>query len=145
MASVFVSDGKIAKIIREGQDPEPVEGSIDSETAFRQAQRPSTQVIDAQGKYLIPGIIDEHVHFREPGLTYKGDIYTESHAAVAGGVTSFMDMPNTDPQTTTQELLQQKFDLAAEKSLANYSFYLGATNDNLSEIVKTDPKKVCGI
>ena len=119
VASVFVSDGKIAKIIREGQDPEPVEGSIDSETAFRQAQRPSTQVIDAQGKYLIPGIVDEHVHFREPGLTYKGDIYTESHAAVAGGVTSFMDMPNTDPQTTTQELLQQKFDLAAEKSLAN--------------------------
>ena len=145
VASVFVSDGKIAKIIREGQDPEPVEGSIDSETAFRQAQRPSTQVIDATGKYLIPGIIDEHVHFREPGLTYKGDIYTESHAAVAGGVTSFMDMPNTDPQTTTQELLQQKFDLASEKSLANYSFYLGATNDNLSEIVKTDPKKVCGI
>ena len=145
VASVFVSDGKIAKIIRESEVPEPVEGPIDSETAFRQAQRPSTQVIDAQGKYLIPGIIDEHVHFREPGLTYKADIYTESHAAVAGGVTSFMDMPNTDPQTTTQELLQEKFDLAAEKSLANYSFYLGATNDNLAEIVKTDPKRVCGI
>ena len=124
VASVFVSDGKIAKIVREGQVPEPVvaehgrsvEGSIDSETAFRQVQRPSVQVIDAQGKYLIPGIIDEHVHFREPGLTYKADIYTESHAAVAGGVTSFMDMPNTIPQTTTQDLLQEKFDLAAEKS-----------------------------
>ena len=132
VASVFVSDGKIAKIIRENQAPEPVEG-------------PVHRVIDATGKYLIPGIIDEHVHFREPGLTHKADIYTESRAAVAGGVTSFMDMPNTNPQTTTQELLQQKFDLAAEKSLANYSFYLGATNDNLAEVVKTDPKKVCGI
>jgi dihydroorotase len=136
VASVFVSDGKIAKIVREDQD---------KDSALRQAQGPSTQVIDATGKYLIPGIIDEHVHFREPGLTHKADIYTESRAAVAGGVTSFMDMPNTNPQTTTQELLQQKFDLAAEKSLANYSFYLGATNDNLAEIVKTDPKLVCGI
>ena len=129
VASVFVSDGKIAKIVREGE-------------AFDAG---SSQIIDAQGKYLIPGIIDEHVHFREPGLTYKADIYTESRAAVAGGVTSFMDMPNTNPQTTTQELLQQKFDLAAEKSLANYSFYLGATNYNLAEVVKTDPKRVCGI
>ena len=128
-ASVFVSDGKIAKIIPES---EPFDVG-------------SATVIDGTGKYLIPGIIDEHVHFREPGLTHKADIYTESRAAVAGGVTSFMDMPNTNPQTTTQELLQQKFDLAAEKSLANYSFYLGATNDNLSEVVKTDPKKVCGI
>ena len=132
VASVFVSDGKIAKIVRESQVPELVEG-------------PAWEVIDATGKYLIPGIIDEHVHFREPGLTHKADIYTESRAAVASGVTSFMDMPNTNPQTTTQELLQQKFDLAAEKSLANYSFYLGATNDNLAEVVKTDPKTVCGI
>lgn len=134
VASVFVSDGMIAKIIRDNQVPEPVEGPF-----------PSTQVIDATGKYLLPGIIDEHVHFREPSLTHKADIYSESRAAVAGGVTSFMDMPNTNPQTTTQELLQQKFDLAAEKSLANYSFYLGATNDNLAEVVKTDPKRVCGI
>lgn len=102
-------------------------------------------VIDAEGLYLIPGIIDEHVHFREPGLTQKADIFTESRAAVAGGVTSFMDMPNTNPQTTTQELLKQKFDLAAQKSAANFSFYLGATNDNIDEIVKTDSKKVCGI
>ena len=153
VASVFVSDGKIAKIIRESQVPESVEGPVDNESAFnyveceafRQAQRPSTQVIDGTGKYLIPGIIDEHVHFREPGLTQKADIYTESRAAVAGGVTSFMDMPNTVPQTTTQELVQQKFDLAAEKSLANYSFYFGATNDNLAEVVKTDPQTVCGI
>ena len=136
VASVFVCDGKIAKIVREDQEEDP---------ALRQAQGPFTQIIDATGKYLIPGIIDEHVHFREPGLTQKADIYTESRAAVAGGVTSFMDMPNTNPQTTTQDLLQQKFDLAAEKSLANYSFYLGATNDNLAEVVKTDPKRVCGI
>ena len=136
VASVFVSDGKIAKIVREGEDgPSTGSGTLTS----------STQVIDATGKYLIPGIIDEHVHFREPGLMHKADMYTESRAAVAGGVTSFMDMPNTVPQTTTQDLLQQKFDLAAEKSLANYSFYLGATNDNLAEVVKTDPKKVCGI
>jgi len=139
VASVLVSDGKIAKIIREGtaselKAPKLVEGPTSS-----------TQVIEAKGKYLIPGIIDEHVHFREPGMTHKADIYTESHAAVAGGVTSFMDMPNTLPQTTTQDLLQQKFDLAAEKSLANYSFYLGATNDNLDEVKKTDPKRVCGI
>ena len=129
MASVFVSNGLIAKIVPDGS---PFDAG-------------SATVIDGTGKYLIPGIIDEHVHFREPGLTHKADIYTESRAAVAGGVTSFMDMPNTNPQTTTQELLQQKFDLAAEKSLANYSFYLGATNDNLAEVVKTDPKKVCGI
>lgn len=136
VASVFVSDGKIARIVKEGEDgPSTGSGTL----------APLTQVIDAKGKYLIPGIIDEHVHFREPGMTHKADIYTESRAAVAGGVTSFMDMPNTVPQTTTQELLQQKFNLAAEKSLANYSFYLGATNDNLAEVVKTDPKTVCGI
>ena len=129
VASVFVSNGLIAKIVPDGA---PFDAG-------------SAMVIDGTGKYLIPGIIDEHVHFREPGLTQKADIYTESRAAVAGGVTSFMDMPNTNPQTTTQELLQQKFDLAAEKSLANYSFYLGATNDNLAEVVKTDPKRVCGI
>ena len=127
--NVFIADGKIAKITRK-------EEVFDAGNA---------NTIDATGKYLIPGIIDEHVHFREPGLTQKADIYTESRAAVAGGVTSFMDMPNTVPQTVTQESLQQKFDLAAEKSLANYSFYLGATNDNLAEIAKTDPTKVCGI
>ena len=129
MASVFVKDGKIAKII-------PENGYFDYGLA---------KVIDARGKYLIPGIIDEHVHFREPGWAYKGDIYTESRAAVAGGVTSFMDMPNNIPPTITQDLLQQKFDLAAEKSLANYSFYLGATNDNIDEVKKTDPRRVCGI
>ncbi len=101
--------------------------------------------IDASGSYLIPGVIDDQVHFREPGLTHKGDLYHESRAAVAGGVTSFMEMPNTIPQATTQQLLQEKYDLASMVSLANYSFYMGATNDNLDELLKTDPANVCGI
>jgi len=103
------------------------------------------KIIDATDKIVIPGIIDDQVHFREPGLTYKADIHSESIAAVAGGVTSFMEMPNTNPQTTSIDLLNQKFDLAAEKSVANYSFYLGATNDNLEEIKKIDPQRVCGL
>ena len=102
-------------------------------------------VLDGKGKYLIPGIIDDQVHFREPGLTHKSDLYTEPRAAVAGGVTSFMEMPNTKPPALTQELLQNKYDIAARKSLANYSFFMGASNDNLDEVLKTDPKKVCGI
>lgn len=106
---------------------------------------PDAVTIDAAGRYLIPGIIDEHVHFREPGLTQKADILSESRAAVAGGVTSFMDMPNTMPQTVTNALLEEKFALASEKSLANYSFYLGATNGNLQELLKIDTGKVCGI
>ncbi|MCC8088477.1 MAG: dihydroorotase [Rikenellaceae bacterium] len=107
-------------------------------------ERPE-KIIDATDKIVIPGIIDDQVHFREPGLTYKADIHSESIAAVAGGVTSFMEMPNTVPQTTKIDLLNQKFDIAAEKSVANYSFYLGATNDNLEEIKKIDPKRVCGL
>ena len=102
-------------------------------------------VIDAAGQYLIPGVIDDQVHFREPGLTHKGDIATESKAAVAGGVTSYMEMPNTNPQAITQELLEQKYRRAAEVSAANYSFYMGATNNNLEEVLKTDGAKVCGI
>lgn len=101
--------------------------------------------INAQGLWLLPGVIDDQVHFREPGLTHKADIYTESRAAVAGGVTSFMDMPNTKPQTTTQALLAEKYALGAEKSIANYSFYMGATNENLAELKKTDPHTVCGV
>jgi dihydroorotase len=101
--------------------------------------------IDAEGKYLIPGVIDDQVHFREPGLTSKGEIYTESKAGVAGGVTSFMDMPNTNPQTLTQELLEDKYTIASKNSLANYSFYMGASNDNIDEILKTNPGNVCGI
>ncbi|WP_210461904.1 dihydroorotase [Rufibacter roseolus] len=102
-------------------------------------------VIDARGQYLLPGIIDDQVHFRDPGLTYKADLYSEPRAAVAGGVTTFMEMPNTVPNATTQELLQQKYDTAAQKSLGNYSFFMGGTNDNLEEILKTDPRSVCGI
>ena len=94
------------------------------------------EIINAEGLWLLPGVIDDQVHFREPGLTHKGDIYTESKAAVAGGVTSFMEMPNTKPQTTTVELLHDKFKIASQKSLANYSFYLGATNDNIDEITR---------
>ncbi|EOZ92315.1 Dihydroorotase [Indibacter alkaliphilus LW1] len=101
--------------------------------------------IDASGKHVFPGVIDDQVHFREPGLTHKADIYTESKAAVAGGVTSYMEMPNTVPQSVTIELLEEKYSLAAEKSLANYSFFFGATNDNIEEILKVDPENVCGI
>ncbi len=103
------------------------------------------EVIDASGLFLLPGVIDDQVHFREPGLTHKGDLTTESRAAVAGGVTTYMEMPNTNPQAVTQILLQDKYDRAAEVSVANYSFYMGATNDNLNEVLKTDPTKVCGI
>ena len=105
----------------------------------------TSQIIEAKGKYLIPGIIDDQVHFREPGLTHKADIYTEAKAAIAGGITSFMEMPNTSPQTTTQKLLDEKYILGSQKSLANFSFYIGATNDNIEELLKTDPKNVCGI
>jgi dihydroorotase len=103
------------------------------------------QVIDANGKYLLPGAIDDQVHFREPGLTHKGNIFSESRAAVAGGVTSFMEMPNTSPPVFTQELLEQKYQIASKNSLANYSFFIGASNDNLEEVLKTDVKKVCGL
>ncbi len=101
--------------------------------------------INAEGKYAIPGIIDDQVHFREPGLTHKGDLYTEPRAAVAGGVTSFMEMPNTKPPALSQTLLQEKYNIAAQKSLANYSFFMGTSNDNLEEVLKTNPKNVCGI
>ena len=103
------------------------------------------QIIDAKGMYLIPGIIDDQVHFREPGLTHKATIESESKAAVAGGITSFIEMPNTVPQATTQQLLQDKFTIASKTSYANYSFMFGGTNDNLEELLKTDPKKVAAI
>ena len=103
------------------------------------------RVIDAKGLHLIPGIIDDQVHFREPGLTHKAEIYTESKAAIAGGITSFMEMPNTKPQTLTQELLEEKFQLGDKKSIANFSFFMGASNNNLSEVLKTNPKHVGAI
>ena len=105
----------------------------------------NTQLIDAKGAYLIPGFIDDQVHFREPGLTHKANIASESKAAIAGGITTFIEMPNTVPQATTQNLLEDKFKIAAKDSYANYSFMFGGTNDNLEELLKTDPKKVAGI
>lgn len=130
IASILIEDAYISKIY-----PRDVPEDI----------LKSASIIEARGKLLIPGIIDDQVHFREPGLTHKADIYSEAKAAIAGGVTSFMEMPNTNPQTTTHELLEEKYQIAAEKSLANYSFYIGATNNNLGELVKTNPQTVCGI
>ena len=101
--------------------------------------------VDAQGLWLMPGAIDDQVHFREPGLTHKGEIATESAAAAAGGITSFMEMPNTVPQALTQQLLEDKYERAAEVSAVNYSFFMGASNDNLDEVLKTDPRRVCGV
>ena len=103
------------------------------------------KVINAKGLHLIPGMIDDQVHFREPGLTHKAEIYTEAKAAVAGGITSFMEMPNTVPNALTQELLEDKYAIAKGKSLANYSFFMGASNDNLDEVLKTNGKDVCGV
>jgi dihydroorotase len=109
------------------------------------SSQPHDKLINATGKYLLPGVIDDQVHFREPGLTHKGNIYTEAKAAVAGGVTTFMEMPNTQPPTFTQELLEEKYEIARRTSLANFSFYMGASNDNLEEVMKTDISKVCGL
>lgn len=115
------------------------------EVSESEIENRAATVIDARGMLLIPGVIDDQVHFREPGLTHKAEIYTEAKAAVAGGVTSFMEMPNTIPQTTTVEHLEEKYSRAADVSLANYSFYIGATNSNINEVQKVDPKDVCGI
>jgi dihydroorotase len=109
------------------------------------AEQELAEVVDAEGSFLLPGVIDDQVHFREPGLTHKAEIATESKAAVAGGITSFMEMPNTKPQATTIEELEKKYSRASEVSMANYSFYLGATNDNMAEIRKLDPKQNCGL
>ena len=103
------------------------------------------KIIDAEGKFLLPGVIDDQVHFREPGLTHKGDIESESKAAIAGGTTSFIEQPNTVPNAVTQELLEEKYKIAAEKSYANYSFSMGGTNDNLEEVLKTNPRNVAAI
>jgi dihydroorotase len=126
VADIYIRDGIIEKIASQ----------ID-----QQADR----IIDGEGLHLLPGLIDDQVHFREPGLTHKADIWHESRAAVAGGTTSFMEMPNTVPNTLTQDLLADKYQIAAQTSLANYSFYMGAANDNLDEVLKTNPREVCGI
>ncbi len=128
IGSVLIEDEFIKKIYREAEPNIRIRNTI-----------------DATGLYLLPGMIDDQVHFRDPGLTHKGDLFTESRAAIAGGITSFMDMPNTNPRVLTQELLEDKYKLAAGKSLANYSFYMGTSNDNLEEVLKTNPNEVCGI
>lgn len=139
---------KNARIINEGSVFEGdllIEDRFIKEIGESISAKPDFKIVDAEGNYLIPGAIDDQVHFREPGLTHKGTIESESRAAVAGGVTSFIEQPNTIPNAVTQELLEQKYQRAAETSYANYSFMMGGTNDNLEEILKTDPKKVAGI
>ncbi len=137
-----------AKIVNEGQIEQKdiliVNGRFEKIASEISADG-ADEVIDANGKHLFPGLIDDQVHFREPGLTHKANIFTESRAAVAGGVTSFMEMPNTVPNALTQELLQDKYDIAAKSSLANYSFFMGASNDNIEEVLKTNPENVCGV
>ena len=139
---------KNAQIVNENQIFESdllIENDIISKIGKNLSEENVDQIIDANGKYLLPGIIDDQVHFREPGLTWKGDIESESRAAVAGGITSFMEQPNTVPNAVTQELLEDKYKIAAEKSFANYSFLMGGTNDNLEELLKTNPRNVAGI
>lgn len=134
----IVNEGKITKsdILIQDHFIEKIAASINGKF---------DKEINGEGLHLFPGLIDDQVHFREPGLTHKAEIYTEAKAAVAGGVTTFMEMPNTVPNTLTQELLEEKYKRAAEVSLANYSFFMGASNDNIEEVLKTNPKNVCGI
>ncbi len=140
---------KNAKIVNEGEIFEGdvlIEGEYIVEIGQNiSLKNSSTKVIDAEGNYLLPGVIDDQVHFREPGLTHKGDIASESIAAVAGGITSYIEQPNTVPNAVTQEILEDKYMRASETSYANYSFMMGATNDNLDEVLKTNPKNVAGI
>jgi len=140
---------KNGKIVNEGTILEGdiyIENDIIKEVApLISVKSSNVKVIDAEGNYILPGVIDDQVHFREPGLTHKGDIGSESKAAIAGGITSFIEMPNTNPQTTTIEKLNEKFAIAAQTSHANYSFMFGGTNDNLDEILKVNPKEVAGL
>jgi len=137
-----------ANIVNEGKVFEGdvlIKGKYIEKVGKNLSSLPADSVVDAKGKYLLPGAIDDQVHFREPGLTHKGNIYSESRAAVAGGITSFMEMPNTVPPTFTQQLLADKYAIASRSSLANYTFYIGASNDNLDEVMKTDLTRVCGL
>jgi dihydroorotase len=122
-----------------------IEGEYIAEISNTPISAAADTLIDGRGKYLFPGLIDDQVHFREPGLTHKADIHSESRAALAGGITSFMDMPNTVPNTLTQALLEEKYVRASETSLANYSFFMGASNDNIQDVLETDPLTVCGV
>ena len=134
----IVNEGKVqpADVLVKGQYIEKIGSHLTDD---------ADEVINAKGKYLLPGVIDDQVHFREPGLTHKATIYTESKSAVAGGVTSYMEMPNTVPNTLTQQLLEEKYEIGRRSSLANYSFFMGASNDNLEEVLKTDRRRVCGV
>lgn len=139
---------KNAKIVNENQIIESdllIENDLISRIGKNISEEDVDKIIDASGKYLLPGIIDDQVHFREPGLTHKGDIESESKAAIAGGVTSFIEQPNTVPNAVTQDLLEEKYQIAAEKSYANYSFMMGGTNDNLEEVLNTNPRNVAAI
>lgn len=141
---------KNARIVNEGKifhGSIVIENEVIAEVLAEETvpSQPCGEIIDAKGYYLMPGVIDDHVHFRDPGLTHKADIHTESTAAAAGGVTSFMDMPNTTPQTTTLEALNAKFADAATKSIVNYSFYFGATNTNADVLPTLDKSRVCGV
>lgn len=135
----IVNEGKIFK------GDVLIEGKFISKISESEIKDVVDVLIDGTNHHLFPGCIDDQVHFREPGLTHKGEIYTEAKAAVAGGVTSYMEMPNTVPNVFTQELLEDKYKRASEVSLSNYSFFMGASNDNLEEVLKTNPKNVCGI
>ena len=144
----IVNEGKIFKgnvLIKDNIIQKISEDSISLSPLDSGARDEAIKIIDGTNKYLFPGCIDDQVHFREPGLTHKGEIYTEAKAAVAGGVTSYMEMPNTIPNVFTHQLLEDKYKRASEVSLANYSFFMGASNDNLEEVLKTNPKTVCGI
>ena len=143
MNSILIKNGRIINEGDEFLSDIYIEGNKIKEISPSISPKLSdTTTIDAEGNYIIPGLIDDQVHFREPGLTNKGEIYTESRAAVAGGITSYLEMPNTIPQTTTQSKLDDKFKIASKNSLANYSFMFGGTNDNIEEILKLDPKEV---
>ncbi len=144
MASILILNGTLVNENQIFQADIFIKDDLIHEIGKDLQHKAADRIIDATGKMILPGLIDDQVHFREPGLTHKGEIYTESRAAVAGGITSFMEMPNTVPNALTQELLQDKYDIASRNSLANYSFYMGASNDNLDEVLKTDPKNVCG-
>ena len=141
--SILIKNGRIINEGKIYRSDIYIEDEIIKEiSSFISPKLSNTITIDAEDNYIIPGLIDDQVHFREPGLTHKGDIYTESRAAVAGGITSFLEMPNTIPQTITQDKLKEKFVIASKKSIANYSFMFGGTNDNINEILKLDPKEV---
>jgi dihydroorotase len=137
-----------ARLVNEGQIVETdvlIEDGFIAQIKSGLSDAAVNQIIEANGQYLLPGVIDDQVHFREPGLTHKATIRSEARAAVAGGVTSFMEMPNTVPNALTQELLAEKYAIAAQNSIANYSFFMGVSNHNLDEVLRTDPKTVCGI